>query len=94
MFSYTGWNPCATPQMADAAVREYIDEYANPRFYGWAIEALSAVLSYLAGDEVTGVPRKTVAAPLACALLAFPCKRLRVPMLLPTWRLRPGTATR
>jgi RimJ/RimL family protein N-acetyltransferase len=39
MFAYTGWNPYATPQMAEVAVREYIEAYADPRFYGWAIES-------------------------------------------------------
>jgi ribosomal-protein-alanine N-acetyltransferase len=39
MFEYTRWNPYATPRMAEESVREYVDAYANPRFYGWAIDS-------------------------------------------------------
>ena len=39
MFEYTGWNPYATPQIAEKTVRGYIDAYADQRFYGWAIES-------------------------------------------------------
>lgn len=38
IFHYTGWNPYATPDMAEKTVREFIDSYADPHFYGWAIE--------------------------------------------------------
>ena len=38
MYEYSGWNPYATPEMAEASVREFIESYANPSFYGWAIE--------------------------------------------------------
>ncbi len=37
MHRYTGWNPYATPEMAAAAVQNFIAGYADPRFYGWAI---------------------------------------------------------
>ena len=38
MYEYSGWNPYATPEMAQASVREFIGSYDNPAFYGWAIE--------------------------------------------------------
>ena len=38
MYEYSGWNPYATPEMAKASVREFIESYDNPAFYGWAIE--------------------------------------------------------
>lgn len=38
MFRYTGWNPYATAEMAEETVREFIDSYDNPHFYGWALE--------------------------------------------------------
>ena len=38
MFRYSGWNPYATPEMARETVRRFIDSYADPHFYGWAIE--------------------------------------------------------
>ena len=38
MYEYSGWNPYATPEMAQASVREFIESYDNPAFYGWAIE--------------------------------------------------------
>ena len=38
MFRYTGWNPYATEEMAEETVREFIESYDNPHFYGWALE--------------------------------------------------------
>ena len=38
MFEFSGWNPYATPEMAESSVQEFIDSYENPSFYGWAIE--------------------------------------------------------
>ena len=38
MFRYSGWNPYATPEQARETVQQFIDSYADPRFYGWAIE--------------------------------------------------------
>ena len=38
MYEYSGWNPYATPEMAQGTVREFIESYENPPFYGWAIE--------------------------------------------------------
>ena len=38
MYRYSGWNPYATPEQAREAVRRFIESYADPRFYGWAIE--------------------------------------------------------
>ena len=38
MFRYSGWNPYATPEQAWETVQRFIDSYADPRFYGWAIE--------------------------------------------------------
>lgn len=38
MFEYSGWNPYATPEMAERTVAEAIASYPDPHFYGWAIE--------------------------------------------------------
>ena len=38
MVRYSGWNPYATPEQARQTVRRFIDSYADPHFYGWAIE--------------------------------------------------------
>ena len=38
MFKYSGWNPYATKEMAEATVRQFIDSYGDEHFYGWAIE--------------------------------------------------------
>ena len=38
MYRYSGWNPYATPEQARDTVQQFIDSYADPRFYGWAIE--------------------------------------------------------
>ncbi len=38
MVRYSGWNPYATPEQARETVLRFIDSYADPRFYGWAME--------------------------------------------------------
>lgn len=38
MYEYSGWNPYASVEMAEKTVREFIDRYSDPSFYGWAIE--------------------------------------------------------
>ena len=38
MYRYSGWNPYATPEQARETVQRFIDSYADPHFYGWAIE--------------------------------------------------------
>ncbi len=38
MFEFSGWNPYATPEMAQQTVRQYIDSYKDKRFYGWAVD--------------------------------------------------------
>jgi len=38
MYRYSGWNPYATPEQARETVQRFIESYADPRFYGWAIE--------------------------------------------------------
>lgn len=38
MYRYSGWNPYATLEQAGETVRRFVNSYADPRFYGWAIE--------------------------------------------------------
>lgn len=38
MYKYSGWNPYATPEMAEKTVAGFIENYSDPHFYGWAIE--------------------------------------------------------
>ena len=38
MYEFSGWNPYASPEMAESSVRGFIDSYENPSFHGWAIE--------------------------------------------------------
>ena len=38
MYRYSGWNPYATPEMAEKTVAGFIESYSDPHFYGWAIE--------------------------------------------------------
>jgi len=38
MFEYSGWNPYATPEMAEKTVAEFIASYDDPRTYAWGIE--------------------------------------------------------
>ena len=43
MYKYSGWNPYATPEMAEGAVREFIESYADEHFYGWVLDADGAL---------------------------------------------------
>ncbi len=38
MYEYSGWNPYETVEAATEAVKGFIEGYAKPDFYGWAIE--------------------------------------------------------
>ena len=38
MFEYSGWNPYATPAMAENTVVGFIASYGDPHVYAWAIE--------------------------------------------------------
>ena len=39
MYQYSGWNPYATPEMAQDAVRGFIDQYNDEHFYGWVMDS-------------------------------------------------------
>ena len=39
MYQYSGWNPYATPEMAQETVRRFIKGYKDDRLYSWAVEA-------------------------------------------------------
>jgi len=38
MNKYSGWNPYATPEMAQETVRRFIDSYRDKHFYGWVLD--------------------------------------------------------
>ena len=38
MFAYSGWNPYATPEMAEQTVARFLASYDDPHTYAWAIE--------------------------------------------------------
>lgn len=38
MYEFSGWNPYATLEMAENTVEEFIGNYEDEHFYGWAIE--------------------------------------------------------
>ena len=38
MYQYTGWNPYATPEMAQETVRRFINSYHDDHFYGWVLD--------------------------------------------------------
>lgn len=38
MYEYSGWNPYATPEMAEETVARFLAAYDDPRTYAWAIE--------------------------------------------------------
>ena len=52
MFRYSGWNPYATPEQARETVRRFIDSYADPRFYGWAIEREGRMVGTIGAYDV------------------------------------------
>ena len=39
MYQYSGWNPYASPEMAEETVRGFMDSYRDRHFYGWAIDS-------------------------------------------------------
>lgn len=38
MYAFSGWNPYASPELAEETVHRFLESYSDPRFYGWAIE--------------------------------------------------------
>ncbi len=44
MYEYSGWNPYASPEMAEETVQRYISSYDDPQFFGWAIVEDDALL--------------------------------------------------
>ena len=44
MYRYSGWNPYATPEMAQDTVRGFIENYNDDHFYGWAMESDDVLL--------------------------------------------------
>lgn len=38
MYQYSGWNPYATPEMAQETVRRFIDSYDDERSYSWVMD--------------------------------------------------------
>lgn len=38
-YQYSGWNPYASPEMAEETVRGFMDSYRDRHFYGWAIDS-------------------------------------------------------
>ena len=38
MHKYSGWNPYATPEMAQDTVRRFIDSYDDEHFYSWIMD--------------------------------------------------------
>ena len=43
MYQYSGWNPYATPEMAQETVRRFIDSYRDEHFYGWVLDVEGVV---------------------------------------------------
>lgn len=39
MYQYSGWNPYATLETSQEAVKGFIDSYRDEHFYGWVIES-------------------------------------------------------
>ena len=58
MFRYSGWNPYAAPEQARETVQRFIDSYADPRFYGWAIECDGRMIGTIGAYDYNG-PRES-----------------------------------
>lgn len=57
MFKYSGWNPYASSEMAEATVRDFIARYSDPQFFGWAIEYQGELIGTIGAydyDPLTG----------------------------------------
>ena len=38
MYKYSGWNPYATPEIAEETIRGFIDHYGDEHFYSWVMD--------------------------------------------------------
>ena len=43
MYQYSGWNPYASPEMAQKTVSRFIDSYRDDHFYGWVLDVDNAL---------------------------------------------------
>ena len=55
MYTYSGWNPYATKEMAQNTIRHFIDNYEDNRFYGWAIEFNQKLIGTVGAYDYTPV---------------------------------------
>lgn len=44
MYRYSGWNPYATPEMAQETVRRFIADYDDPHAYSWVMDVDGVVV--------------------------------------------------
>ena len=54
MYKYSGWNPYATPEMAQETVREFISKYDDEHFYSWAVDIDGVLVGTIGAYDYDG----------------------------------------
>ena len=54
MVQYSGWNPYATPEMAQDTVRRFIDSYDDEHSYSWIMDTDDVIVGTIGAYDYTG----------------------------------------
>ena len=54
MVQYSGWNPYATPEMAQETVRRFIDSYDDEHSYSWIMDTDDVIVGTIGAYDYTG----------------------------------------
>ena len=54
MYKFSGWNPYATPEMAQETVREFISSYDDEHFYSWAMDIDGVLVGTIGAYDYDG----------------------------------------
>ena len=54
MVQYSGWNPYATPEMAQETVRRFIDSYDDEHAYSWIMDIDDVIVGTIGAYDYTG----------------------------------------
>ena len=54
MYQYSGWNPYATPEMAQETVNRFIDSYDDEHAYSWVMDIDDVIVGTIGAYDYTG----------------------------------------
>ena len=54
MYQYSGWNPYATPEMAQETVSRFMDSYDDERAYSWIMDIDDVIVGTIGAYDYTG----------------------------------------